>query len=1019
MPNGCRHPTDLVIFTFLQFQCDPAILHRLALSDRWIARWDLRLRIQHPYFTRLGIVVADLNPACELLEGVFGRDSLYLRPVPARMSVARMQQLVNEQPFVAQQDQAFTFRIQAADGIDPARKAKFLQRTPLRAVVGELRDDAVGFVESDKHRTAKLDPAWQVAQSLASKLQSGLISGPLAKDLPIFELESAIARTLRENNRLVLQAPTGSGKSTQVPQMLLDHQLAGAGEIIVLQPRRLATRMLAGRVAQERRVRLGDEVGYTIRLDRVCSAKTRIRFVTEGVLLRQMLSDPQLRGVGALVFDEFHERHLYGDITLARALDLQEKHRPDLRVVVMSATLDSAALEKYMAPCEVLTSAGRTFPVDIEYLDKSLGDFPVWDSAAEEFEQVVRQSDGDVLIFMPGSYEINRTISALRETKAGRECIILPLHGELPAQDQDAAVARYEQRKVIVSTNVAETSLTIDGVRIVIDGGLARIARFDPYRGINTLLIERISRASADQRTGRAGRTAPGRCIRLWTEREHWDRPAQELPEVRRLDLAEVILTLKASGVEDVRAFRWLEAPEAKSLERAETLLVDLGAINSQGRISDLGRRMLAFPVHPRYARMLLAADQYGCVAAIAQIAALTQGRNLLRRAEGKQQQQERDDLLGGDSGSDLFVMMRAAKFAEARNFNPGPCRTLGINAMAAREAHALAAQFIRIAQDEGLDSTPRDTSAEALARCVLAGFPDHVAMRLDRGTLRCALVHNRRGVLARDSIVHDATLIVSAEIREIDRGNDVETLLTQATAIREEWLRELFPDGFVETVDVAFDRIAKRVIARKVTRFRDLVLRAKETDEVPRGEAASLLADAVVSGEFPLTNWNFDVEQWIERLAFLADTFPEWELPKLTDADRRTLIEQICFGAISIREIKDRAVWPVVKSWLSSTQQGLIDDHAPERFELPNGRRAKITYAAGQPPTLAARIQDLYGVESDLRIATGKVPLVIQVLAPNQRPVQITSSLATFWKDSYPRLKQELQRKYPKHEWR
>jgi len=406
-------------------------------------------------------------------------------------------------------------------------------------------------------------------------------------------------------------------------------------------------------------------------------------------------------------------------------------------------------------------------------------------------------------------------------------------------------------------------------------------------------------------------------------------------------------------------------------------------------------------------------------VTAIAQVAALTQGRNLLRRAENRQQQQEREDLLGGDTMSDLFVMMRAARFAEARNFNPGPCRALGINAMAAREANALADQFVKIAEDEGLSVAPRDTSSEALARCVLAGFPDHVALRLDRGTLRCGLVHNRRGVLARDSVVHDAPLLVAAEIREIDRAGDVETLLTQATAIREEWLRELFPEGFVDSIDVAFDRVAKRVIARRVTKFRDLVLRAKETDEVPKDQAATLLANAVESGEFPLENWNHDVEQWIVRLNFLGDTFPDWGLPKLTDADRRTLIEQICFGAISYREIKERNVWNVVKSWLSPAQQELVDAQAPERLELPNGRKSKITYAAGQPPTLAARIQDLYGVDSDLRIASGKVSLVIQVLAPNFRPVQITTSLANFWKESYPRLKQELQRKYPKHEWR
>ena len=836
--------------------------------------------------------------------------------------------------------------------------------------------------------------------------------------LPIYELETQLVADLRTHSRLVLQAPTGSGKSTQVPQILLDSGLAGDGEIVVLQPRRLATRMLAARVAQERGVRLGEEVGYQIRLDKVCGRKTRIRFVTEGVLLRQMLSDPELRGIAVIVFDEFHERHLYGDITLARALDLQESRRPDLKLVVMSATLDAGALQKYLAPCELLTSRGRTFPVDVEYLEKPLGDFPVWDAAAAEFERISRETEGDVLVFMSGAYEISRTISAIRHTRAGGQCTVLPLHGELPAADQDAAVARYQQRKVIVSTNVAETSLTIDGVRVVIDAGQAKIARFDPYRGINTLLVERISRASAEQRAGRAGRTAPGRCIRLWTEREHHDRPAQELPEVKRLDLAEVVLTLKASGVEDVAKFRWLEAPDARSLERALTLLTDLGALDSAGAISPLGRRMLAFPAHPRYARMLLAAHELGCVPAVVQIAALTQGRGLLRRAEGKQMQQDRDTALGESAESDFFLHLRALRFAEQRNFNPQTCRPLGIHAPAAREAAALAEQFLRIAQDEGLDTTARETPAEALQRCVLAGFPDMVALRLDGGTLRCALVHGRKGVLARESVV-GTPLLVASEVREVEMRGDVETLLSLATAIKEEWLRELFPDGFRETTDVFFDSSLRRVLAKKQTRFHDLVLRSEQSDKVPHEQAAALLAREVEAGTCPLKLWDNTVDQWILRLNQLTEWFPEYELPKLGDDERRMLVEQICHGAVSYKDIKERPVWPVVKSWLSPVQQQLLDDQAPERIELPNGRKAKIVYATGTAPHIATRIQDLYGVTGELRIAAHRIPLVIQVLAPNHRPIQITQNLATFWKDSYPKIKQELQRKYPRHEWR
>src|SRR5580700_4914235 len=400
--------------------------------------------------------------------------------------------------------------------------------------------------------------------------------------LPIFELEDRIVETLAETPRLILQAPTGSGKSTQVPQILLDHGLAGHGQIVVLQPRRLPTRLLAARIAQERDAVLGQEVGYQIRLDNVTSSATRIRFVTEGVLLRQMVSNPRLAGISIIIFDEFHERHLYSDIALARALEIQESSRPDLKLVVMSATLETAQLQAYLNPSTLLTSAGRTFPVEIEYLKRQVIDEPPWELAVDALQQP-DQDDGDVLIFMPGAYEIARTIEEIKRSRF--DGVVLPLHGDLSPRSQDAAVAAYDKRKVVVSTNVAETSLTIDGVTLVIDSGLAKIAKYDPHRGINTLIPEKISRASADQRAGRAGRTAPGRCIRLWSERDHLNRRAQDLPEVRRLDLAEVILNLKAAGVSNIERFGWLEKPDPKSLHRAVELLVDLGALERKSEI--------------------------------------------------------------------------------------------------------------------------------------------------------------------------------------------------------------------------------------------------------------------------------------------------------------------------------------------------------------------------------------------------------------------------------------------------
>ena len=847
------------------------------------------------------------------------------------------------------------------------------------------------------------------------------MTAPNRRELPIFELESEIVDAMRENCRMIVQAPTGSGKSTQVPQILIDHGLLGHGQIVILQPRRLAARLLAARVAYERSVQLGREVGYQIRFENVTSKETRIRFVTEGILLRQLIDDPQLRDVSAILFDEFHERHLYGDITLARAVQLQQTGRPDLKIGVMSATLDVPNLEKYLAPSRLLTSAGRVHPVTIEYLEKPVRaeNYSVWDLAADELDRLAAKTEGDILVFMPGKYEIDRTISAIRASRVSDRFVALPLYGELPPREQDAALARYEKRKAIVATNVAETSLTIEGVQVVIDSGLARIARYDPRRGINTLLIEKISRASAEQRAGRAGRTAPGHCLRLWTEREHLERPAQELPEVKRLDLAEVVLTLKASGVDDVNNFHWLESPDAKALERAEQLLVDLGALDSNA-ITSLGRQMLAFPVHPRYARMFLAAEKYDCVRAIALIAALTQGRSLLRRAESKQVREDRDDLFGGETESDLSVLMRAFRFAQKNQFDPRRCARLGVNAQAAREAEQLCDQFLGIARAEGLNVESTESKPGAIQRCILAGFPDQVAVRLDKGTLRCALVHNRHGLLARESAVHEAHLIVASEIREIESSDkERQVLLTLATKIEEEWLRELFPESFREETTVAFDSAQRRVAGRRETRFHDLILRSEISGNVPAEGAAAILAREVLDGNLTLKNWDNTIEQWIMRVHCIANWFPELELPQITDAEKLSLLEQICLGAYSYREIKERPVWPVVKSWLSTMQQHALDELAPERIKLPGGKSLKIIYSESNPPTVAARIQDLYGVKKNLVIGRGKIPLRIQVLAPSHRPMQITDDLENFWRETYPKIKKELQRKYPKHEWR
>jgi ATP-dependent helicase HrpB len=856
----------------------------------------------------------------------------------------------------------------------------------------------------------------------------------MADRLPIYEIEPDIITELKAARRLVLSAPTGSGKSTQVPQMLLRHGVLDSppgGQVIVLQPRRIAARMLATRVARELGVKLGQEVGYQIRFENVSGPKTRIKFVTEGILLRQMIRDPELKSVAAILFDEFHERHLYGDITLARALDIQESIRPDLNLAVMSATIDSDLLAKYLGgdggKCRILESDGRTFPVDIEYARKPSYENrnPIWEQAADAFSDHARANNpGDVLVFMPGAYEIRKTIETLGHRKEARGFEILPLHGELATKDQDAAVSQLGKPKIVVATNVAETSLTIDGIRLVIDSGQARIPRYDPYRGINTLLIEKISQASADQRTGRAGRTQAGVCLRLWAKSEHQDRPVQEKPEVQRLDLSEVILTLKSADIEDLNSFRWLEHPGEKRLSHAEELLLDLGALerNAVGHtvINETGRRMLAFPLHPRYARMLLAAEEYKCVSEACLAAALTQGRDILIRKVDRRTKDLREDKFGRKARSDLFVLMKAWSHAANCRFDLNECQKLGIHAQSARQVGPLFQQFTNIAKQEGLSLHEEPATETALQKAIILGFADRIARRTDSGTLRCEMVHGRKGMLARESNVHHAELIAVSEIREIGQSDgDVNTILSLATEIDPKWLEELFPHDFGDKVEVWFDSQARRVYAHEARFFRDIRLGKKMVEPPPLEQSAMLLADEISAGRLELKDWDNSVEQWIARLNCLAKWCPDFELPPITGDDRRTLVEQICHGAFSYRNIRDKKVKGMVKEWISDLQHTMLNDHAPERIKLSNGRTPKVTYAENEPPKISLRVQELYDVKETPKVAMGRQPVLINILAPNMRPVQVTQDLANFWKQGYPAIRAQLAGRYPKHEWR
>ncbi len=841
--------------------------------------------------------------------------------------------------------------------------------------------------------------------------------------LPIYEIESEILKRIQEHRRLILTAPTGSGKSTQVPQMLLKVNPDEKKRIVTLQPRRLATRLLATRVAEEMGCRIGEMVGYQIRFENRTGSKTRIEFVTEGILLRRMITDPQLRGIGTLIFDEFHERNLYGDVTLAHAFNLQKTTRPDLVLIIMSATIQTQKLTDYLRPCSVLESTGRTYPVDIVHQSVSAGKsrMPVWEQAADAFSEFIRSGEkGDVLIFMPGSFEIHQTLEAIRHRPEQKGHTLLPLHGELPSRDQDAAVAQQEKPKVVVATNVAETSLTIHGIRLVIDSGLARLARYDPYRGINTLFVEKISQAAADQRAGRAGRTQAGKCIRLWSEQDHQQRFATEIPEIRRLDLSEIILTLKSIGIEDVEAFPWLESPEPKRLNHAVQLLKDLGAMDEEAKLTEVGKRMAAFPLHPRYSRMLLAANKLKCVQPAALVASLTQGRDILLRNPDRNVKSFREDRFGAKASSDFLILIRAWNYAAENSFRLDACRKAGIHASASRLILPVFRHFMKIAEKQGLNTTDTTASEASLLKCLLTGFSDRLAKRVDEGTLRCELAHGGKGVLSRESVVHHSPLFIAAEIREVQmKGGELNTLLSLASSICKEWLIELYPDEFKSTVQVQFQPSLKCIVAERQERFRNMTLSSERIDPPPVEASARLLAEEIIQGKIPLKSWDHTLDQWIIRLNNLVRWCPEFELPPLTDEDRRHLIEQFCHGAFSVKELKNRSIKSLVKSWLSDTQKDLLNQQAPERLKLANNRNPKVTYVDAESPYISLRIQEIYDVNETPRIAMNRIPVLMHILAPNMREVQITQDLARFWTDHYPKLKQQLQRRYPKHEWR
>ncbi len=828
--------------------------------------------------------------------------------------------------------------------------------------------------------------------------------------LPILNSAREILRAAGLSRRLIISSPPGSGKSTKVPQLLLDSGLLDSGlpgSIAVLEPRRLAARMLAQRVAGERGSLPGAEVGYRVRFDDKTGPKTRIIFETEGILLRELVSDPLLKKYSVIILDEFHERHIYGDLTLAACLALQAGPRPDLLAVVMSATLEEKALADYLAPCAAIKAQGRAWPIQVSYCAADTAKLPVWEGAAKTCAaQLTAAGAGNALVFMPGAYEIQKTCAELAKNPSLSGFAVMPLHGEMPPREQDAALAPSARKKIIVTTNIAETSLTIDGVTTVIDSGLARIARFDGTRGINTLFTEAISRNSAEQRSGRAGRTRPGTCVRLWTERENQGRPAALEPEILRLDLSETLLTIKACGHSGFGSLRWLDPPAAEEAARAEKLLRELGATDAAGALTDTGRAMARLPLHPRYSRMLVEAAALNCVYECALAAAAAQGRGLWADT-GKTGAQ-----YGADLRSDLAAVVKALEFCASDDFSPGACARAGVKPGPAREAWRTAQRLC------GRAAGPGDGALKRAARCFLRAFPDRVAALVSAQSGRYQLPGGRRAKLKAGSAAAGAALICAGEALESRQRGAADITLSFVAEIKEDWLLEFFPGEITTVTRAGLDKDMLTPVTEMLTLYRDIVIRTEIAAAARTKVSSDLIAEEFISGRHKLHNWDEEVETWLARVAFLAGACPDLGIEALSLEDIALIITELCSGARSVAQAKQRPVLPALQTWFGWDKNRLIDLHAPARLSMPGGRKAKITYPRGGEPYLEAKIQDLFPLTDTPRIAAGRVPLVIHILAPSMRPVQVTKDLKSFWKDSYPKLKPALARRYPRHKW-
>lgn len=827
--------------------------------------------------------------------------------------------------------------------------------------------------------------------------------------LPIDDVLPALVDALRAHPSAVLRAPAGAGKTTRVPPALLDAGLAPNGRIVMLEPRRIAVRAAARRIAQERGVQVGGLVGYQVRFDERVSAATRIVAMTDGILLRRLQDDPFLEGIDAVLFDEFHERRLDGDLALGMVRRVQQTVRPDLRIVVMSATLAAEPIAAYFGGCPVIESVGRLFPVEIEYA-RPADRRKLPQQAAAAVERVLGRTTGDLLVFLPGVGEIRGAARELEPVAKQNDLAVMPLYGDLPPEEQDRVLAPCPQRKVVLATNVAETSITIEGITAVVDLGLSRVMRFDPHVGLDRLELTPISKASADQRAGRAGRTQAGTCLRVWDEVTHRHRPDFEQPEIARVDLSGPVLQLLAWGEADVTAFPWFEPPPPAAVAHALELLRRLGAIDD-GVVTELGKLMVRLPVQPRLARLIVEGHRLGHPERVALVAALLSERDPFFRSDRGQPQGRGSGPTTAAHTSRSDVIDRLVAFEEYVHHGQKESHLGSINVGAAHSIRRVCDQLVRMLRHELASATRSNvTPDEAVMRALQAAYPDRVARRRDTGSTKGLMVGGRGVRLDPRSTVLDSPLFLCVDI---DAG-ETDALVRQASAVERDWL----PAERRRTVDeLFFHPTQKQVVARRRTYFDDLLLEESPVSVPHSDEAARLLFDAA-RAQWDQVFPGEAAAEFVTRVRCLAAWMPDLGLPALDREQLDEVLRDLCRGRRSFAELWQAPWLAALQGKLDYRQLRAVDAESPERIEVPSGNRIRLTYEEGRPPVLAVRIQEIFGLRQTPRVAGGRVKVLMHLLAPNMRPQQVTDDLESFWANTYDVVRKELRRRYPKHAW-